>query len=116
IPGLAEHGHFIDTWDEAAALDRHLRSLADRPASPARDTVLIVGAGLTGVELACEMPDRLRGLGLTGGQTILCDALDHIGSDMGADASLVIEEALRDLKVRTRSSVAVRSIDAGGAT
>src|SRR5690606_30325813 len=39
-----------------------------------------------------------------------------IGSDMGADASLVIEEALRDLKVRTRSSVAVRSIDAGGAT
>lgn len=116
IPGLAEHGHFIDTWDEAAALDRHLRSLTGCPAGPARDTVLIVGAGLTGVELACEMPDRLRDLGLTGGRTILCDALDHIGSDMGADASLVIEEALRDLGVQTRSSVVVRTIDPDGAT
>jgi NADH dehydrogenase len=73
IAGLSEHGFFIDTWEQANALDRHLSLLPDQIAGSGRDTVLIVGAGLTGVELACEMPDRLRGLGLTGTRTIVAD-------------------------------------------
>lgn len=116
VAGLAAHGFFIDIWDEAAALDRHLGSLSQRPASLGRDTVLIVGAGLTGVELACEMPDRLRGLGVAEGRTVLVDAQDHIGSSMGADAVPVIAEALTALGVETRTSVTITAIDAEGAT
>jgi NADH dehydrogenase len=116
IAGLSEHGFFIDTWEQANALDRHLSLLPDQIAGSGRDTVLIVGAGLTGVELACEMPDRLRGLGLTGTRTILADTQDHIGSDMGPEAVPVIVEALSALGVETRTSTSVTGIDALGAT
>src|SRR4051812_18789532 len=32
IPGLAEHGFSVDSLDDAIALDKHLHSLAKRPA------------------------------------------------------------------------------------
>jgi len=116
IEGLSDHGFFIDTWNDAAALDRHLSALCERPADGARNTVLIVGAGLTGVELACEMPARLRALGIAGGRTILADVQDHVGSDMGPQAVPVIAEALADLGVEIRTSVSVTAVDARGAT
>ena len=116
IVGLSEHGFFIDTWKDAAALGQHLSALCERPADNVRNTVLIVGAGLTGVELACEMPARLRGLGITDGRTILADVQDHVGSDMGPQAVPVITEALADLGVESRTSVSITAIDAQGAT
>src|SRR5215469_10298944 len=60
IPGLAEHGFSVDQLEDAIALDRHLHSLADRPASISRDTVVVAGGGFTGIEVATEMPTRLR--------------------------------------------------------
>src|SRR5260221_7980266 len=60
IAGLAEHALSVDQLDDAIALDRHLHSLADRPASKARDTVVVAGGGFTGIEAATEMPARLR--------------------------------------------------------
>jgi len=52
VPGLIEYGFDIDTYEAAARLAGHLAGLARRPASPGRDSVLVVGAGLTGIELA----------------------------------------------------------------
>ena len=60
IPGLAEHGFSVDSLDDAVALDKHLHSLADRPAVNGRDTVVVAGGGFTGIEAATEMPARLR--------------------------------------------------------
>src|SRR5690606_10431295 len=60
IPGLAEFGHSATALEDAAALDRHLHALADRPASAARNTVVVGGGGFTGLEVATEMPGRLR--------------------------------------------------------
>src|SRR2546425_11597450 len=60
IPGLAEHGFSVDSLDDAVALDKHLHSLADRPARNGRDTVVVAGGGFTGIEAATEMPTRLR--------------------------------------------------------
>ena len=62
IPGLAEHGFSVDQLDDAIALDRHLQSLADRPAKNGRDTVVVAGGGFTGIEAATEMPARLRAI------------------------------------------------------
>src|SRR5262249_45808496 len=62
IPGLAEYGFSVDNLGDAIALDRHLHSLADRPASKARDTVAIAGGGFTGIETATGMPARLRAI------------------------------------------------------
>jgi NADH dehydrogenase len=60
IPGLAEFGHSATALEDAVALDRHLHLLADRPASPARNTVVVGGGGFAGLEVATEMPGRLH--------------------------------------------------------
>lgn len=62
IPGLAEYAFSVDNLDDAIALDRHLHELAKMPASAARDTIVVAGAGFTGIEAATEMPSRLRTL------------------------------------------------------
>src|SRR5262245_27586338 len=62
IPGLASHGFTVDQIDDAIALDHHLNALAKRPSSAARDTVVVCGGGFTGIEIATEMPSRLRAI------------------------------------------------------
>ena len=57
IPGLKEHAFGVDLIDEAIKLDEHIHALAKRPASKARDTVVVAGGGFTGIETATEMPD-----------------------------------------------------------
>jgi NADH dehydrogenase len=120
LPGLAEHAFDVDTYDAAMRLGAHLAGLAKEPRTPGRDTVLVVGAGLTGVEVATEMPGRLRTV-LAGDpqarpRVILADHSPRIGSDMGESARPVIAEALAALGVETRPGVSVAAIDAKGAT
>ena len=55
VPGLAEHAFDVDTYDGAVKLNNHLQSLPDRPESPGQFTVIVVGAGLTGIETATEI-------------------------------------------------------------
>ena len=113
IPGLAEFGFSIDTWDDADRLNTHLQELADTVAG---SSVLIVGAGMTGVELACEMPARLRGLGIEQPRVILADSSNEIGSSFGNEARPVITDALITLGVEALPSVNVTEIDRKGAT
>jgi len=120
LPGLGEHAFDVDTYDAAMRLGAHLAGLAGQPRSAGRDTVLVVGAGLTGVEAATEMPARLRAV-LAGDpqarpRVILADHSPRIGSDMGESARPVIAEALAALGVETRPGVSVAAVDAGGAT
>src|SRR5262249_55893205 len=120
IPGLREHAFDVDTYAAAMRLGAHLTGLAGEPRSVGRDTVLVVGAGLTGIEVATEMPDRLRSV-LAGDpqaqpRVILADRSERIGSDMGESARPVIAEALAALRVETRPGTSVAAIDAGGAT
>jgi NADH dehydrogenase len=115
IPGLADHGFDIDTYQAASRLDAHLAGLASRPASADRFTALVVGAGLTGVEAATELATRLRALaGDAPARVILADRAPRIGSTMGDDACAVIDEALRALGVETRPGVTVAAVDEGG--
>lgn len=50
IPGLAEHAFDTDQLDSARALDAHLKALAGQPESLARNTVVVAGGGLTGLD------------------------------------------------------------------
>jgi NADH:ubiquinone reductase (H+-translocating) len=114
ISGLAEFGFDIDTFDNATKLSRHLAALADGPADSAADTVVVVGAGLTGIETACEMPARLLHASQRTARVVLIDRHPSVGSDMGEFARPVIEQALADNGVETRTGVDIAEIDAGG--
>jgi NADH dehydrogenase len=114
IPGLASHAFSVDTYLEAERLNRHIAGLPRRPASPGRDTVVVVGAGLTGIEAACEMPEKLKRAGIRGGRVIIADHHSHVGSNMGDEARPVIETALHELGIETRTGIKVEAVDAGG--
>jgi NADH dehydrogenase len=114
VPGLARRSFNVDTFEGGDRLNRHLASLGARPASAARDTVVVIGAGLTGVEAACEMPEKLARGGVRNGRVILADALPHIGSDMGTEARAVIERALRELGIETRTGIKLAAVDSVG--
>ncbi|PDT78687.1 NAD(P)/FAD-dependent oxidoreductase [Sinorhizobium sp. BJ1] len=116
IPGLAEHGFSVDNLDDAIALDRHLHKLATMPASKARDTVVIAGAGLTGIEAATEMPSRLRTIfdKNTKPRVIIVDRSPAVAPDMGEYPRPFIEDALRTVGVETRLNAGVASLDKSG--
>jgi NADH dehydrogenase len=115
ITGLAQYGFDIDTYDAAARLAAHLAALPERPPSPGRFTALVVGGGLTGVEIATELATRLPEIaGTSPVRVIIADRSQRIGSTMGEEACAVIDEALRALSVESRTGVSVASIDPGG--
>ena len=119
LPGLAEHGFDVDTYQAAARLHAHLDGLSNLPQSIGRNTVIVVGAGLTGIEVACEMPLRLAsalGATATSPTVVLLDANAAVGSDMGIHARPIIEDALRSLAIETRLGVRVAAIDGAGVT
>jgi NADH:ubiquinone reductase (H+-translocating) len=120
LPGLREFGFDIDTYDEAIRLSRHLASLAGGPHTPAVATAVVVGAGLTGIEAACELPGRLAALfsgrdGCTP-KVLLVDRNLFVGSDMGDSARPLIEAALAETGVETLTGVGVTALDAEGVT
>jgi NADH dehydrogenase len=115
ISGLATHGFDVDTYAAAEKLDAHLASLAAAPASPARSTVVVVGAGFTGIEVATEMPAKLDKAGVRGERRIiLLDPNPVVGATFGAHGRPVINEALSALGVETRLGVRVAAVDADG--
>jgi NADH dehydrogenase len=121
IPGLGECVFDVDTYSGAARLNAHLQSLPGRPESPGQLTVVVVGAGLTGIEAATEMPGRLRAILAQAKRTspfrvILADHNPWVGSDMGESARPIIREALAALGIETRLGVKVLSVSPAGVT
>jgi NADH:ubiquinone reductase (H+-translocating) len=117
IPGLLAHGFDVDTYDAAIRLDAHLAGLGKRPPSEARSTVVVVGAGFTGIEVATEMPAKLARAGITGAHhIILVDPNSEVGATFGAHGRPVITEALSALGVETRLNVRVSAANAAGIT
>jgi NADH dehydrogenase len=111
LPGLAEFGYDVDTYDGAKRLQAHVRALAEDAADPATATAVVVGAGLTGIETASELPMMLSdALGVTP-RVILVDRNPHVGSDMGESARPVIENALAENRIDTITGVGVTAVD-----
>ena len=118
VPGLADHGFDSDQLASAQALDAHLKALAARPASEARNTVVVAGGGFTGLEAATEMPGRLRAaLGSDAAvRVIIVDNAAAIGASMGPQAQPFVAEALAEAGIETRAGARVSAIEADGVT
>jgi NADH:ubiquinone reductase (H+-translocating) len=100
VPGAASLFD-VDTLAGATRLDQHLHRLVQRPASPARDTVVVIGAGFAGIELATTLPSRLRTLAPGRPvRVVLVEAAAVVGPVLGDGPRPVIEQALDDLGVQ----------------
>lgn len=116
IPGLSDFGHSVTDRDGAIALDRHLGNLAARPDSPARNTVVVGGGGFTGIEVATEMPGRLREI-LGQDVPVRVIIVEHapcVGRDMGDEPRPYIEARLNELGIETIVGTCVAALDEGG--
>ncbi|MGE0713942.1 MAG: NAD(P)/FAD-dependent oxidoreductase [Alphaproteobacteria bacterium] len=116
IPGLADFAFSIDQLAEAVALDGHLRALPLRPDDEARNTVVVIGGGFTGIEIAAELPGRLRRILGAGAcvRIVILERADAIGPELGPGPRPVIERALRELGVEVRLGASAARIDADG--
>ncbi|KML57617.1 pyridine nucleotide-disulfide oxidoreductase [Burkholderia cepacia] len=116
VPGLAEHAFSVDRIEDAVALDAHFDALAKLPDSPARNTVAVVGCGFTGIEVATELPKRLRerfGADVAS-RVVVIGAQDDIGPDLGPNPRPYVSEAFDSLGIETVLGSRVVSVGADG--
>ena len=116
IPGFDQHAFDVDTYAAAVRLNTHLAALGKAARAPGRSTVVVVGAGFTGIEVAAEMPAHLARAGINVPRIIIIDPSPVLGATMGDDARPVIGEALKSLGVETRLGVRVTELDGSGIT
>ena len=116
IPGLAEYAFSVDCIEDAVVLDHHLAALAKLPDSPGRNTVAVVGCGFTGIEVATELPRRLREkFGADAAvRVVVIGSQDAIGPDLGANPRPFVAEAFESQGVETLLGSGVVSVDAEG--
>lgn len=114
--GGVEHAFDVDRIETAVRLERHIEGLAQRPASAARNTVVVAGGGFTGIETATEMPARLRAvLGDDAPiRVIVVDRAEQIGAALGDGIRPAIVEASRELGLEWRLGTSVAAVDADG--
>jgi NADH:ubiquinone reductase (H+-translocating) len=118
VPGLNQHSFDVDQIESAARLEQHLMALAQRPASAARNTVVVSGGGFTGIETATEMPARLRAALGEGEKirVILVDRGERIGAALGEGIRPSIIEASDELGIEWIVGATVAAVDADGVT
>lgn len=118
ISGLAEYAFSVSDLADAEKLDQHLNDLVNQPYSKARNTVIVVGGGLTGLETVTEIPERLRKILGTEQELriILVDTSPEIAIAMGHEAATVIQSALTELAVESIADTRVLSLNGNGVT
>ncbi|KAA0997667.1 NAD(P)/FAD-dependent oxidoreductase [Paraburkholderia panacisoli] len=116
IPGLAEHAFSVDRIEDAVVLERHLEALAKLPDSDARNTVAVVGCGFTGIEVATELPGRLRKVfGPDAAiRVVVVGSQPDIGPDLGPNPRPYVSEAFDSLGVEAVLGAGVVSVDVDG--
>lgn len=115
VAGLREFAFDVDALDSAIRLEEHLNSLSSLPESSARDTIVVCGAGFTGIELTAELPKRLIGH-IANPRIIMVESADEIGPGLGPGPRPVITQAMNELNVEVKTGTAVLSVDAEGLT
>lgn len=118
ITGLADYAFDIDQLESAQVFERHLDSLALRPSTPERNTVVVCGGGFTGIELATELPARLRARfgDNTEIKIVVVERGPVIGGRYSDALRKTIAEASEALGVEWRLKSEVEAIDAHGVT
>jgi NADH dehydrogenase len=123
LPG-GEHAFSVDTYDEAVALRRHLDALpaaaAASPAeAPAIFTVVVIGAGFTGIEVATTISATIRALAVTAdaagqARVLLVERADVVVPDLSESARQHVLRALDQLGIDVRLATRVQDVHPNG--
>lgn len=121
IEGI-EHTFDVDTYWAADKLRSHIQSLTHAAEGPGLLTAIVVGSGATGVEVATELPDRLRAIAAARGDSeadrvkvILADRQPVIAGGLG-EGRFIVELACRDLGIELVPNCLISKIDNTGVT
>jgi NADH dehydrogenase len=116
VPGAAEHAWNIDSYDGAIAFDRHLRNVVRNPDAPGHNSFVIVGGGMSGIELAAEMRGRIAvhagDAVAAAARVVLIERAGVLGAHFGDEARPVIARALSEAGVEIRLAATVDKIAA----
>ncbi|PVH94469.1 pyridine nucleotide-disulfide oxidoreductase family protein [Periconia macrospinosa] len=115
VAGLQEHAFDIDTLNAAVKLEAHLEKLATAPESDARNTIVVCGAGFTGIEIVTELPKRLAHM-VTKPRLILVDSDEVLASRLGPGPRPIITQAIKELNIEVKLGSKVTAVDAQGVT
>jgi NADH:ubiquinone reductase (H+-translocating) len=111
--GGAEYMFDIDTYAGAINLEQHLRDLGSALGQAAR-TIVILGGGFTGIELATELRSRLSSLWgeseAWSARLLLVEAAETVGPALGAGPRPAILAALAADRVEVRLNTRLRSL------
>ncbi|HHS9877788.1 NAD(P)/FAD-dependent oxidoreductase [Klebsiella aerogenes] len=116
VTGAAQHAFDLDQLESATTLENHLISLAQRPQSDARNTVVVCGGGFTGIEMAMELPTKLRAIFGSNAKTrvVVVERGPQPGSRYSDALREVIVQASKELGVEWLVNAEVASVDAAG--
>jgi len=107
IPGIHEHAFDIDSLESSEKLESHLHNLASLPESPSRDTIVVCGAGFTGIELATELPKRLT---YPNTRIVVVEGAKELGPELGPGPRPIITQALKELGIEVKLGSLVSDI------
>ncbi|EPK7418083.1 TPA: FAD-dependent oxidoreductase [Klebsiella aerogenes] len=116
VTGAAQHAFDLDQLESATTLENHLIALAQRPQSDARNTVVVCGGGFTGIEMAMELPTKLRAIFGSNAKTrvVVVERGPQPGSRYSDALREVIVQASKELGVEWLVNAEVASVDAAG--
>jgi len=120
LPGLSnEHTWNIDSYDAAVAFDRHLGSVLES-GREGDATIVIIGSGFTGIELATELRNRISAhtekATANSVRIILLEKSGVLAEQLGGNVRPYIEAALQDAAVEVRLGVRAQDISDGSIT
>ena len=111
ITGVEEHSHQIDDLPGAIRLDNRLKEIAGhgKPVS-----VAILGAGFTGIELACELRSRLEEHGgkrwAEAAEISLIDRSPYVGATLGEHLTQRLTAALSAYRIDLHLAESINEI------
>ncbi|MGH8918499.1 MAG: NAD(P)/FAD-dependent oxidoreductase [Actinomycetes bacterium] len=130
ISGVAEHAFPLKTLPDAVRLRNHVLSTFEaadadpRGGGPGALTVVLVGGGSTGVEMAGALSELIgrnlaadfRHLDVASARVIVVEMADHLLPGFGPTSQAAAYRTLTQKGVQIRLSTRLAQVDAGGVT
>ncbi|MCH5584534.1 FAD-dependent oxidoreductase [Shimazuella sp. AN120528] len=114
-----QHSFSVDTLQDAVKLDQHIHQLPSLSTDEGKYTVVVVGAGFAGLEVATEMVSRIQEIAKkekkeSEAKVILIERASVVGPELGANPRPIIEQALQELNIEVHTNETVSEMTEQG--